>query len=156
MAAPPEDAIWEAVAEEMGWGVTDCLSHKLSFNKRMDAKAKVDALAAHVKRLRAAGWHLYDSRERAAMDAEVLGASLAREEAARREDQEAHESALRSVQQELGAAALDLKARGAELAESRRQVGRQVAWCWAVQLHGSTMVLMGPLLALEGKNLSSC
>lgn len=49
------------------------------------SRAQVEALAQHVKRLRAAGWHLYDARERATMDAEALAALLAREEAARKE-----------------------------------------------------------------------
>lgn len=130
---PAEDNIWEAVAEETGWTLTDCLAHKVAFAKRADAKSKVrggrgwgpgrrmsvcaadasaahavaeallssciflntaahspahpqvEALAQHVKRLRAAGWHLYDARERAAMDGEAMAASLAREEAARKE-----------------------------------------------------------------------
>lgn len=47
--------------------------------------AQVEALAQHVKRLRAAGWHLHNARERAALDGEALAASLAREEAARKE-----------------------------------------------------------------------
>lgn len=38
---PSEDNIWEAVAEETGWTLTDCLSHKVAFAKRADAKAKV-------------------------------------------------------------------------------------------------------------------
>ena len=38
---PAEDNIWEAVAEETGWTLTDCLSHKVAFAKRADAKAKV-------------------------------------------------------------------------------------------------------------------
>lgn len=40
---PAEEKIWEAVAEETGWTVTDCLAHKVSFAKRADAKAKVGA-----------------------------------------------------------------------------------------------------------------
>lgn len=69
-AAPPvsvpaeESGLWEQVAEETGWGLADCLSHKITFAKRADAKAKVEPLVLHVKRLRAAGWHLLDQRER--------------------------------------------------------------------------------------------
>jgi hypothetical protein len=64
VSAPAEDNIWEQVAEETGWTVADCLSHKLSFPKRADAKAKVEPLVQHVKRLRAAGWYLHDQKER--------------------------------------------------------------------------------------------
>lgn len=64
VAAPPEDAVWEQIAEETGWSVTDCLAHKVTFAKRADAKAKVEPLVAHVKRLRAAGWYLHDQKER--------------------------------------------------------------------------------------------
>lgn len=64
VAAPPKDAVWEQIAEETGWSVTDCLAHKVTFAKRADAKAKVEPLVAHVKRLRAAGWYLHDQKER--------------------------------------------------------------------------------------------
>ena len=50
---------WEAVAQEMGWTLLDCLQHKITFAKRADAKTKVDTLASHVKHLRLAGWALY-------------------------------------------------------------------------------------------------
>ncbi|PRW33188.1 kinesin-3 isoform X2 [Chlorella sorokiniana] len=121
---PAEDNIWEAVAEETGWTLTDCLSHKVAFAKRADAKSKVEALAQHVKRLRAAGWHLYDARERAAMDGEAMAASLAREEAARKEDREAHDAALRQVQQQLGSLGQEVKAREAEVGERQAEVER--------------------------------
>ena len=51
---------WQAIATETGWNAADCLSHKLSFPKKADPKAKMDVLGEHVKRLRAVGWHLYD------------------------------------------------------------------------------------------------
>lgn len=63
-AVPAEDNIWEQIAEEMGWTPVDCLSHKVTFPKRADAKAKVEPLVLHVKRLRAAGWYLHDQKER--------------------------------------------------------------------------------------------
>ena len=122
VAVPAEDNIWEAVAEETGWTPADCLGHKLSFAKRSDAKARVEALAAHVKRLRAAGWHLLEARERLAGDAEAAAAGLAREEAARREDREQADAALRSVQGELGALGLQMKQHEGELSEQRAQV----------------------------------
>ena len=55
---------WEQVQEETGWSLVACLGHKLSFTKRQDPKAKSEALLAHVKRLRAAGWHLHTLTER--------------------------------------------------------------------------------------------
>ncbi len=55
---------WEQVQEETGWSLVACLGHKLSFTKRQDTKTKSEALLAHVKRLRAAGWHLHTLTER--------------------------------------------------------------------------------------------
>lgn len=241
---PAEDNIWEAVAEETGWTLTDCLAHKVAFAKRADAKSKVrggrswgpgrrmsvcaadasathavaevllssciflntaarspacsqvEALAQHVKRLRAAGWHLYDARERAAMDGEAMAASLAREEAARKEvsngrrsqlpwsslhappraaacpaaaplhfvccpssllsgaallchpnalfaaeswcasppqDREAHDAALREVQQQLGSLGQEVKAREAQLGERQAEVRWDEGSCCGAQ-----------------------
>lgn len=62
--ASVDDICWEQIADETGWSVSDCLSHKLTFTKRSDAKAKVEPLVQHVKRLRAAGWWLLDQSER--------------------------------------------------------------------------------------------
>lgn len=56
--ACPDDSEWGGIAAETGWTPQDCLAHKVTFAKRADAKAKVDTLAGHMKRLRAAGWHL--------------------------------------------------------------------------------------------------
>lgn len=65
VAVPVEESgLWEQIAEETGWAPADCLSHKLTFAKRADAKAKVEPLVQHVRRLRAAGWYLLDQRER--------------------------------------------------------------------------------------------
>ena len=55
---------WEQISEELGWSVTDCLNHKLSFKKKDDPKAKHEAMGQHIKRLRAAGWHLLHVMER--------------------------------------------------------------------------------------------
>lgn len=44
--------------------MAECLGHKLTFPKRTDAKAKVEPLVGHMKRLRAAGWHLCEQKER--------------------------------------------------------------------------------------------
>lgn len=49
---------WELVAEQTGWTIADCLSHKLSFKKRDDPKIKLAAMTQHIRRLRAAGRHL--------------------------------------------------------------------------------------------------
>jgi hypothetical protein len=128
-AASADDSIWDAVAEETGWTLADCLNHRLAFARRADAKAKVEALAQHVKRLRAAGWHLHDAWERAAADAEALSASLAREEAARAEDCDAHDAALRGVQAELGALKTVGQLREAELGRHKEQVMEACGRC---------------------------
>lgn len=52
------------MAEELGWTVKDCLNHKLSFKKKDNPKDKHEAMGQHIKRLRAAGWHLLHSVER--------------------------------------------------------------------------------------------
>lgn len=57
---------WESISQELGWTVTDCLNHKLSFKKKDDPKAKHEAMGQHIKRLRAAGWHLLHVMERSA------------------------------------------------------------------------------------------
>lgn len=139
-ASAGDDGTWEAVAADMGWTLADCLGHKLAFAKRADAKAKVEVLAAHVKRLRAAGWHLLDARDRACAEAADAGACAAAEAAGRREDREAADAALQEVQAQLGAATA-VTARAEEaLAEQRAQVpcrrvrllmaecGRQLRW----------------------------
>ncbi|GAB4823683.1 hypothetical protein N2152v2_010729 [Parachlorella kessleri] len=123
-AAPAEDNTWEQVAEETGWTVTDCLAHKITFQKRADAKAKVEPLVQHVKRLRAAGWYLHNQKERLALDNQALSASLEREETARQEDKEGHEGALRQVQQELGAASQRAARQEVELTGYKAQVAQ--------------------------------
>ncbi len=55
---------WESISQELGWTVTECLNHKLSFKKKDDPKAKHEAMGLHIKRLRAAGWHLLHVMER--------------------------------------------------------------------------------------------
>lgn len=49
---------WDAVAAEMGWTLEQCLAHKLAFKKKDDPKVKAEAMAAQMRRLRAAGRHL--------------------------------------------------------------------------------------------------
>ncbi len=117
-----DEGAWEAVAAEMGWTLADCLGHKLAFAKRADAKAKVEVLATHVKRLRAAGWHLLDARDRAAAEAVDAGARAAAEAAGRREDKEAADAALQQVQAQLGAATAAAARTDEALAEQRAQV----------------------------------
>lgn len=46
------------MAEQTGWTIAECLSHKLSFKKRDDPKIKLAAMTQHIRRLRAAGRHL--------------------------------------------------------------------------------------------------
>ncbi|KAL4439937.1 hypothetical protein ABPG75_002938 [Micractinium tetrahymenae] len=123
-ASAGDDGAWEAVAAETGWTPADCLGHKLAFAKRADAKAKVEVLAAHVKRLRAAGWHLLDARDRTAAEAAETGARAAAEAAGRREDREAADAALQEVQAQLGAATAAAAQTDKALAEQRAQVER--------------------------------
>ena len=58
---------WELVAAETGWTFEDALHHKIAFPKRADAKAKVEVLGTHVRRLRAAGWHVLGRANRCAV-----------------------------------------------------------------------------------------
>ncbi len=59
---------------------------------------------------------------RLALDNQALSASLEREEAARQEDKEGHEGALRQVQQELGAAGQRAARQEVELTGYKAQV----------------------------------
>ena len=57
-----QEESWEQISEEKGWSLEDCLNFKLLFKKGKGAgtdKAKMTALSAHIKSLRAAGWHLF-------------------------------------------------------------------------------------------------
>ena len=49
---------WASVSAALGWSVEECLTFKLAFKKRDDAKMVKDAMGTHFKRLRAVGWHL--------------------------------------------------------------------------------------------------
>lgn len=51
---------WDTVATQQGWTLEECLAHKLAFKKKDDPKIKAEAMAAHMRRLRAAGRHLLD------------------------------------------------------------------------------------------------
>ena len=67
---------WEHISQQLGWSVADCLNHKLSFKKKEDPKAKHEAMGQHIKRLRAAGWHLLHVMERSAPTPSPLGLTL--------------------------------------------------------------------------------
>lgn len=123
-AGPPADGSgWEEVAAETGWTPADCLAHKLSFGKRADAKSKVDALVAHVKRLRSAGWHLHEARDAAAADAADAAERADAEAALRRSDRETSDLALREVQRELGSLAQAARAHETQQAQRQAEVG---------------------------------
>jgi hypothetical protein len=55
---PQDCEDWDAVAAETGWTLEHCLAHKLAFKRKDDPKVKAEAMAAHMRRLRAAGRHL--------------------------------------------------------------------------------------------------
>lgn len=57
--------LWLTTRQETGWQDKDCLEHKLSLPKKVDAQKKVATLGQHVKRLRALGWTLYGQRNEA-------------------------------------------------------------------------------------------
>ena len=57
--------LWQTTQQETGWDVRDCLEHKLSLPKKVDAQKKVATLGQHVKRLRSLGWTLYGQRNEA-------------------------------------------------------------------------------------------
>jgi kinesin family protein C1 len=82
----------------MGWSVADCLQHKISFAKRCDEKKKVETLAAHLKRLRAVGWHLYEERDQAEAKLSGIEAELKTEKASRAKDVTNHEEAAQLAQ----------------------------------------------------------
>jgi hypothetical protein len=56
------DTPWEEIAEDMSWTIEDCLNHKVILKK--DVKSIKETLLSHVRRLRAAGWHLYNNNQR--------------------------------------------------------------------------------------------
>lgn len=77
---------------------------KLSFPKRADAKTKVDALVAHVKRLRAAGWYLQLQNEELANELETITFKLEKEAAGRRTDAEIASTTLHTAEKATAAA----------------------------------------------------
>jgi chromosome segregation ATPase len=94
---------WQQVAADAGWSdPVDALQHKLTFAKRADAKAKVDALAEHVRRMRACGWHLHEQVKRLQLENAAVHSQLNGERAERAGEQETHEEVLRDVQAQLG------------------------------------------------------
>jgi len=82
----------------MGWTPADCLQHKISFAKRCDEKKKVGTLAAHLKRLRAVGWHLYEARDQAEAKIAATEEELKAEKSSRAKDANIHEEAAQLAQ----------------------------------------------------------
>jgi len=82
-APTDSDEAWPAIAARTGWTPADCLAHKLSVNKRRDAAGAVDALAAHLRVLRALGAHLVAQVEgaTAGRDADAAAAAAAASDA---------------------------------------------------------------------------
>ncbi|KAL4519310.1 hypothetical protein Ndes2526A_g00403 [Nannochloris sp. 'desiccata'] len=117
--APPEElSLWEAAAAEMGWTPADCLQHKISFAKRCDEKKKVETLAAHLKRLRAVGWHLYEERDQAEAKIAATEEELKAEKTSRAKDANIHEEAAQLAQIE--AESLQKKLESSEAEAERR------------------------------------
>ncbi|KAL6781862.1 KIN14A2 [Auxenochlorella protothecoides x Auxenochlorella symbiontica] len=83
---------WAQVAGETGWTPAECLEHKVTFAKRADAKAKVETLAGHMRRLRAAGWSLLSQAERLQGEASSATAQLEVEARGRAEERTAAEA----------------------------------------------------------------
>ncbi|KAL3149974.1 hypothetical protein ABBQ38_013330 [Trebouxia sp. C0009 RCD-2024] len=105
--APQNEDSWEHISQQLGWSVADCLNHKLSFKKKEDPKAKHEAMGLHIKRLRAAGWHLLHVMERHELDITALTGCLEREEKARTEEAAEHATAAAALQKDIA----DLQAR---------------------------------------------
>ena len=134
-AAPSEELEqWELVSREMGWTPTDCLSFRVSFPKRADAKTKVETLAAHLKHLRAVGWHLYDELAQSDLRGHQTEDALHQEKAARAVELKKHEeeTQLLSVKAEGLAAQLDqsqaeASRRAAELLSVRTDLSETAA-----------------------------
>jgi kinesin family protein C1 len=95
---PTDEPAWEIVSVETGLSIPDCLALKLSFPKRADAKTKVDALVAHVKRLRAAGWYLQQQSEDLDNELETVTEKLEKEAAGRKTDAEIASTTLHAAE----------------------------------------------------------
>jgi kinesin family protein C1 len=113
----------------MGWSPADCLQHKISFAKRCDEKKKVETLAAHLKRLRAVGWHLYEERDQAEAKITGIEEELKAEKQSRVEDEKKHEEAAQlaqleaeDLQQKLESAESEVTRRSAELQSVREEL----------------------------------
>ena len=134
-SAPPEElAMWEAAAEEMGWSPADCLQHRISFAKRCDDKKKVETLAAHLKRLRAVGWHLYENATEGEAKLTAVEEQLKAEKTSRAEDGKNHEEALQlaqteaeGLQQKVDYAEAEVTRRSAELQSVREELAETVS-----------------------------
>jgi kinesin family protein C1 len=105
--------LWQTTRQETGWEDIDCLEHKLSLPKKVDAQKKVATLGQHVKRLRALGWTLYGQRN------EALSASIAAKDKV-----EALEAELEGTKASLEELSATL---GAEVEASRVTISEQSA-----------------------------
>jgi len=101
---PTDEPGWENVAVETGLSIPDCLALKLSFPRKADAKTKVDALVAHVKRLRAAGWYLQQQSEDLDNELETVTEKLEKEAAGRKTDAEIASTTLHAAEKATAAA----------------------------------------------------
>lgn len=127
---PPEElALWEAAAAEMGWTPADCLQHKISFAKRCDEKKKVETLAAHLKRLRAVGWHLYEAVDQFEAKIASTEEELKTEKSNRAKDATIHEEAAQlaqieaeSLQKKIESSEAEAKHRAIELQSVRDEL----------------------------------
>lgn len=101
VAIPQEELNnWENISQEMSWTPVDCLSHKLSLPKNTAPVKKVDTLGVHVKRLRAAGWYLLQSKENALADTMNTKERLENERTVRAEQEKKLQEALETAQVE--------------------------------------------------------
>lgn len=123
---PQNEDSWEHISQQLGWTVSDCLNHKLSFKKKEDPKAKHEAMGQHIKRLRAAGWHLLHVMERHELDITALTGCLEREEKARTEEAAEHATAAAALQKSIA----DLQAR---LSEQEGATAEQAACAQKLQ-----------------------
>ncbi|KAK9832155.1 hypothetical protein WJX74_000861 [Apatococcus lobatus] len=127
-----QEESWVQISEEKGWSLEDCLNYKLLFKKGKGAgtdKAKMAALSAHIKSLRAAGWHLFSLADQREADRLALLAQLQTEQSEHAAAQQQHTAGVQELQIQIG----NLKNKVAEslreaagLRESGAEVQKQV------------------------------
>ncbi|KAK9808744.1 hypothetical protein WJX72_002933 [[Myrmecia] bisecta] len=127
---PPEapaqvEDTWEAISEETGWTLKECLNHKLLFKKRDADKAKNQVMGQHLRRLRAAGRHLLTEKERLELDVESLQSCLATEEAARAAEAQDHVAVADALQRSI--ADLQERLSGQEQQTAQQLAGKEAA-----------------------------